>query len=75
MLIRLCGCAGWSAHLLFACYEVRLSHNEAQIKEVAQLVECQIPPEACCVLEQDSLSLMLSIVLIQEKVPTLLKNC
>ena len=42
--------------------------------EVAQLVECQtsykehagsIPPEACCVLEQDTLSPMLSIGSIQ----------
>ena len=32
MLIRLRGCAGWSASLLFACAKSRVSHNEAHLK-------------------------------------------
>ena len=34
--IRVCGCAGWSAPLLFAYNEVRFSHDKAHIMHKQQ---------------------------------------
>ena len=37
VLIRLCGCAGWSAPLLFAKPENRISRDEAYIRPISSL--------------------------------------